>query len=257
MSLLYRFAVEVTSPFVLLFVWAAVALAYIWWKGAEPRRRLLWVALPVLLLALASTGLTAYLALGTLEWHYPPQSERPETGQAIVVLSGGIMPPDEVRRHAELSPDTLYRCLHAVQLYRQGPPCPVLVSGGRVLPDQTGPTLAAAMRRFLIEQGIPDKDIWTEERSRSTYENAVECRRILKARGIEDVILVTQASHMLRVDRSFRRQGLTVTPAPCYHRATSFPKRLTDYRPSPQSARDVEEAYHEWLGLVWYWLHGR
>jgi uncharacterized SAM-binding protein YcdF (DUF218 family) len=255
---LYRLTAEIASPFFLLTVWLAAALVYLAWKGAEPRRRLLWAVVPASLLALFSMPAISYLALGTLEWSYPPRSPRADAGQAIVVLSGGILPPDEWRQEAQLSADTLYRCLHALRLYRQSPACPVVVSGGRVFPDEPGPTLAATMRAFLVEIGIPQEDIWTEELSRSTYENAVECGKILRARGIQDIVLVTQAVHMPRADRCFRRQGLNVTPAPCHHRATvDFPTRLSDYKPTPRGAREFEEAFHEWIGLAWYWIHGR
>ena len=38
----------------------------------------------------------------------------------LVVLSGSIRPPDSIRARTELGPDTLYRCLHAVELFRRG-----------------------------------------------------------------------------------------------------------------------------------------
>src|SRR5207302_1379541 len=79
----------------------------------------------------------------------------------------------------------------AAEMYRQGPPCPVLVSGGKVDPDSPEPPCARVMREFLLHQGVAASDLIEEDASRSTYENAVESARLLGARGLRKVLLVT------------------------------------------------------------------
>jgi uncharacterized SAM-binding protein YcdF (DUF218 family) len=100
-----------------------------------------------------------------------------------VVLCGWVRPPDDLSPRAELGTDTLQRCLHAAQLYHQGQPCPVIVSGGRVA-GATGPTMAEAMRDFPLTQGVPARDILLENRALSGYENAVETGKLLAERGM-------------------------------------------------------------------------
>jgi len=100
----------------------------------------------------------------------------------IVVLGGGILPANAVRTRAELNQDWLYRCLHAADVYRQGRPCPVLVSGGKTEPDT--PTLARAMRAMLEELGVSSSDIIEEGDSLNTYENAVKCSELLRRRKV-------------------------------------------------------------------------
>src|SRR4051794_12833636 len=121
-------------PYALLVALTWLGLAHLWRRRRESRGRLLLAAGPFAALTLLSLPAVAHLALGSLEWPYPPTSRRPE-GAAVVVPSAGFVPRDAVRLHDELSDATLGRCLEAVRAYRAGPPCPVVVSGGEVDPE--------------------------------------------------------------------------------------------------------------------------
>jgi len=254
---MYHLVAALLDPFTLLFLLTAVGIANLWRRRVDSRRRLVLVAVPFAVLAVVSLPATAYLALGSLEWPYPPQAGRPRGVDTIVVLSGAVHPPNRVRPEAELGEDSLYRCLHAARLYRRTGPCLVVASGGKVDSRTPGPTVAAAMRDFLIEQGVADSDLLLEDRSRSTYENARNTAVLLRERGIEKIVLVTDASHMLRAERCFLAQGIEVYPSGCRHQATEFRWSLLTFLPRPWAARDVQRAAHEWMGLAWYRLHGR
>ncbi len=254
---MYHLLTLVVQPLFLLFLVTGLALANLWRKRRETRRRLAWVTVPFLLLGLLSTPPVSHVAVGTLEWSYPPEEVVPEDAGAIVVLAGNVRPRDTVRTRAELGADTLSRCLHALALHRRAPDLPLLVSGG--LPDG-GPNdepFATAMRDFLVEMGVPPGRIWTEEQSRTTHENAVQCARILRERGVTRIILVTEADHMRRAAGCFRKQNLDVAPSACNHTATEFHLEIRDFFPSAKEAYRVERAAHEWLGIGYYWLRGR
>jgi len=254
---MYRFFVDLLEPFLVLYVLTALMLANLWRKPAESRRRLLLVTVPFLGLTLLCTPAISYFALGSLEWLYPPCADRPEDVKAIVVLSGGMRPPDGVRKQPELKESTLCRCLQAARLYRQGEPCLVVASGGKVDPAGPGPTLAEAMRDFLLRHGVAQGDLLIEDRSRTTYENAAETAKLLRRRVIGKVVLVTDALHLLRAQRCFEAQGIEVVPSGCRYRATRLRWSLFSFLPSAGAARGTQEALHEWLGIVWYRLHGR
>lgn len=235
----------------------SLSVARLWYRRCESLGQLLLVSLLLVALTVLNLPVVGYLALGTLEWRYPPDGPRSRDSGAIVVLSGDLRPPDAVRPRAELGQDSLYRCIHAAELYRRSGPCPVLVSGGKVDPHVPGPTLARAMGDFLRELGVRDSDIGLEEHSRTTHENAVETARLLRGRGIARVVLVTEAYHMPRALRCFRKQRIEVIPSACHHRATEFRYSLSDFLPSPTAALHCQLVVHEWLGMVWYWLLGR
>src|SRR5262249_35557498 len=146
---------------------------------------------PFLALTLISLPVVGCLALGSLEWRYPPLKSRPAHAGAIVVLSAGIKPADDVRLRDELSDHSLFRCLHAADLYRQGPPIPVLVTGGHADPRETALPDGVLMSEFLERQGLDRADLIVEAEARSTYENALECRKLLERRRIREIIVVT------------------------------------------------------------------
>ncbi|PWG74936.1 hypothetical protein DF186_15320, partial [Enterococcus hirae] len=55
---------------------------------------------------------------------------------------------------------------------------------------------------------------WLEERSRTTWENALFSAEMLRAAGVERVVLVTSAAHMPRSRWCFEQNGIEVIAAP-------------------------------------------
>jgi uncharacterized SAM-binding protein YcdF (DUF218 family) len=255
MDALYFALSEILQPFTLLVL--LVVLALVWyWRKRQSRRRLILLTVPVVLLVLLCTPALAHVALGSLEWQYRPLAQPPADADAMVVLAGAVRPPSSLRPRAELSHDTYYRCLHAVELYRARP-CPIVVSGGKVDASEPGPACAEVMRDFLREMGVKEQDVLVENESRTTYENAVFSRRVLEPRQARRVVLVTDAVSMFRAVRCFEKQGLAVTPAPCDYRTGDFRWELTAFLPNPFAAKHAGEVGHEWVGCLWYWLRGR
>jgi uncharacterized SAM-binding protein YcdF (DUF218 family) len=252
---MYRLAVELLRPFCLVSLGLLLA-TFLAWRRPSPGR---WIAVAVLLglLTLACSPITAYLAMASLEWRYPPDSQAAGADQAIVVLSGGMRVYDAAGRFAEPGSDTALRCIHAAALYHRGPPRPMIVSGGRVDPHAPGPTLARVMYDLLLQLGVRRADLIVEEESATTYENARCSQKLLRARGIGRIVLVTDACHMRRAESCFRALGLEVTAAACNYYAGHFRWTPGTFLPSPAAAGAVEYAVHEWLGLFWYWLHAR
>ncbi len=110
------------------------------------------------------------------------------------------------------------------------------------------------MRRFLQAEGVPESLIWTEERSRSTHENAVYGSEILREHGISNVVLVVEASSMPRAAASFEKMGIHVVPAAI--RFARLDGRTTDVLPQWNAIARNGETLHEALGLLWYRLRG-
>lgn len=255
--MLYRAINDLVQPYTLACVFLGVAIACRWRRRADSRRQLLWVVLPFAALWVVSTPAISYLALGSLEWHYPSLADVPEDLEAIVVLSGGSLPANDLRLEPELANDSIYRCIHAADLYHRAGGCLVIAAGGTIDPAERGPPLASLMRDFLIELRVPPSDILTEAQSTSTYENALQCAAMLNERRVTRLALVTEANHMRRAMACFSKCGLTPIPAPCDFKASEWEPRLGAFLPSPGGAAGFQEACHEWLGLLWYWVHGR
>jgi uncharacterized SAM-binding protein YcdF (DUF218 family) len=256
---MYSFFVGLLQPYLLLHLLVWLAVLNLWRKRRETRRRLLVLVVPLFALTLMSIPAAGYLAQGTLEWQYPALDHLPDDAEAIVVLGGWILPADEARTQFLPGSDSLYRCLHAARLYRQkaGGGIPVLVCGGKVDPSEPGPPVAEPMADFLRGQGVREDDLLLEVQSRSTHENAVEARRLLEARGIRRIVLVTDGCHMVRSERCFRKQGFEVLASPCGRQPAALEITLFTFLPDVHVPPLWGHVCHEWVGLVWYWVQGR
>jgi len=212
-------------------------------------RRFAGVGLTATLL-LASWRPVAYVCLLTLEGWYEAQPTPAQPAEAIVVLAGGTLPLVPPTPAFAPSQDTYLRCRRAAWLYTHWKALPIFVSGGSEQPRL--PPAAVIMRSALEAEGIPGSSIEIEAASHSTYENALYTARLLRQRAIRRAVLVTEAVHMLRAEKAFRKQGIEVVPAPCAFRSAQFLAGKLDLIPSLHAYRDVEDVLHEWVGLLWY-----
>jgi uncharacterized SAM-binding protein YcdF (DUF218 family) len=65
---------------------------------------------------------------------------------------------------------------------------------------------------------------------------------------------VVETHAMSRAAACFRKEGITVIPAPCeFCELESLTKGLI---PSWRAVKRNEETLHETVGLAWYWLRG-
>ena len=254
---MYTFLSQSLNPVPWAVVILGAIIAWLWRTRRGSSRWLTVLTVTYFFLLIPLQPWISYLALASLEWGYSPLAHRPDAAEAIVVLSGYVEPPDMLNPRGILGVDTFQRCMRGVELFREGNPCLVVVSGGKVDPTQEGPTLAEAMRDFLVQIGVPSSHILMEDKSRTTFENASETAGLLAGRKIKRVVLVTDASHMYRAERCFQRQGIEVIPAACRYRTLTFEVGWSCLWPNVFAAEGVAEACHEWIGLLWYRLHGR
>ena len=253
---MYDFVTHLFQPFTFCFLVLAGVIVYLWRRSDLTRRQLWALTVPFALLSVMCMDPVAYLAIGSLEWQNPPEPSRPESAQAIVVLSGGAYRPDAIRRKPHLAADSLVRCLHTADLYHQGEPCLVISAGGRVYEDERGASLAQMMFQFLAHLDVPPEHLVMEDRSSNTYENARNVAEILQQRGINEVVLVTDSSHLPRAILCLEKQGIIVHPSGAIFTATEFDWSLSNFLPSAGGARGIGKAVHEWLGMVYYRLRG-
>ena len=174
-----------------------------------PRIARVLVALGVIALWLLSTPAIAVALLRWLDQTPPLDLRQAQAAQAIVVLGGGIR-----QNAAEYDGDTLGRL--TLERVRYGARVarlmglPVLVTGGSV---HGGEPEGLLMQRSLEDEfGVPVK--WIEDQSRTTHQNAVFSARLLRANGIERVVLVAHGFDIPRASAEFEAQGIRVFPAP-------------------------------------------
>ena len=147
--------------------------------------------------------------------------------------------------------DTYVRIQHAAWLFKHWAPLPVLASGG----GQDSESYSQTMQHLLEAEGVPPNLIWIESHSRSTYENALFGARLLQQHGISRIALVTDATSMMRAAASFRKQRITVVPAP--FQFDNLDLTFKDFFPTWEAIQANGATVHEMVGILWYWLCGR
>ena len=199
-----------------------------------------------------STPVLSLWLRGTVEDLYPPLpiATVPQA-QAIVVLGGGIAPPSGKSTEINLNAAT-DRVWFAARLFHAGKAPLVLVSGGSD-PERDAYSEARASAIFLVDLGVPAQTIVLEEASRNTRQNAAFSAALLKARGINHILLVTSALHMPRAMALFAAQGLQATPAPTDFEAIQSPPPgvlawLPDAQALDGSGRAMKEMVGKWVG---------
>ena len=149
-----------------------------------------------------------------------------------------------------VGPLTLERIRYAARLHRRTK-LPILVSGGRI--KDRNATLAAAMKEALVRDfQVPVA--WTEDRSRSTFENAQFSSSLLLNQGVRSVYLVTHAWHMPRAAAAFAAAGLRVEQAATAYTSVGAYPAFEDFLPRAQALTESAHASHEAVGRIWYRL---
>ncbi|ANF97914.1 YdcF family protein [Paenibacillus bovis] len=228
-----------------LFIILLLAMSvWLWRRQLKPAIVLLMLTI---VLYLSTTGLVSDALVGSLEQRYtPPTSVQ---GDVIVVLGGGATQgtPD-IDGQGNLSGAAGNRLITAVRLYRQTG-LPIVFSGGQVFADSGNE--ADIARRQLIGMGIPSKDVFAENRSLNTEQNAVNTAALLKQKKWSHPVLVTSAFHMPRSVVEFQRAGLAVQPYPTDY-WVSQPEAIYagKFSPSGGAVSSTSTALKEYLGLL-------
>lgn len=134
---------------------------------------------------LAIIALAALVLLTSNFWlaafgRYLVVDEKPRPCDAIVVISGEAVP----------------RVAKGVELYKEGYGRYIIMSGGGRLTSKL--TDADLMMMEAVDLGLPRSAVLLENKSESTYENAVNVKEIVLERNIKSFLLVTSNYHTRR-----------------------------------------------------------
>jgi uncharacterized SAM-binding protein YcdF (DUF218 family) len=153
----------------------------------------------------ALTG--AFLVAGYTTWRIWEQGGRDESRSADAIVVLGAAQYDGVP-----SPIFEARLAHAVDLFHGGIAPVLVVTGGKLPADRT--TEAAAARAYAVAHGVPDSAILVEDQGRTTLESLRSVARMLDERGLHSAVFVSDRTHMLRVLKIARVEGLEAYGSP-------------------------------------------
>lgn len=219
--------------------------------------RLRRVCLAVWLVAwFFSTSFGSALLMRPLESRYATVAAHDLAKADVVVVLGGMIDANSLRGGRPEFGSAVDRLTASLEIIIRKKADFILVSGGSGLMLQGGLREGDVLRQYLAAQGFPGEKILSEAVSRNTRENAVESGKIIAARKLQKVVLVTSAFHMPRSVACFRKAGIEVIPYPVDYRTaerSSFPE---SFFPSAQGIDDFSTAMREIVGLIAYKLSG-
>ena len=249
---MFFIASKLLSLFLHPFTWVfIILLAAIFFK--RKRRNLLIISVFVLYLFSNAFIFDEFNRLWEVD-AIPEQALQKNYDIAIVL--GGMVTYDEENNLIGFH-EAIDRLMYALTMYENKRIDNILISGGSgsLMEDVLE---AEILHKYLIEIGIPDKDILIEAKSRNTYENALFTKELLtKKYSNGNFLLITSASHMRRSKACFEKLDLKIDIFPVDH--SSGPRKFVfDHLFIPQS--HIMDAWkrllHEWVGIIAYKIKG-
>ena len=152
----------------------------------------------LLVIGMVAVLLGVYLAATVIQVWWVGRSNEAAPADAIVVL-GAAQYDGRPSRQFQARLD------EAVALFEAGIAPLVVVTGGRQEGDRFSEAEAAT--RYLIDNGVPANVITGEDQGHSTWESLDNLAAILLPAGIDDLVLVSDPFHLLRVRLSAAEAG--------------------------------------------------
>jgi len=172
----------------------------------------------------------------------------------VGIVLGGFSGYDEDfdRLNFYKSSDRLWQALN---LYNKKIIEKILISGGSGKLINNKYKEANFVKEYLLNLGIPEKDILIDNKSQNTYQNAINSAKILNSNS--KYILITSSLHMLRAKKCFKKAGLDVDVFPTNYNSISK-LSFKDYAiPSSGVLFAWNEFLHELAGITTYKLTGK
>jgi uncharacterized SAM-binding protein YcdF (DUF218 family) len=218
-----------------------------------------WLAAVTVFYWLASTYAVPFTLSRWLVAPYHPftAANVPPGNAAIVLLGAGqtFVHDWDGGAHAVPNREGAARIGEAARVSRLAPQAVIISSGGPVEGFPTDKTDSEIMRDALVAQGVASNRIHLEDRSLTTYDEALFVKPMRVLLHIDHVILVTSDIHMRRSLGAFRSVGIDATPAI----ARASVERLdASHRwfPSPLGLDFSNSVAHEFVGIAGYSLRG-
>lgn len=191
-----------------------------------------------------------------LEERFPPFRDDGRPIDGIILLGGSVEAADSVARRSIVVNESAERVLDTLHLAKRYQRTRILISGGGGTVFGDGTAEAPIIASFMTNLGVNPDRIIVEDRSRTTYENAIYSAELAKPQEGERWLLVTSAWHMPRAVGVFEKAGFPVVPYPVDYRTRGS---IADQRPFAfisDGLRRLDVGVKEWAGLVAYYIAG-
>lgn len=202
--------------------------------------------------ALLSNQMVSNAVLAPLENFHPSLLQTPRV-EYILVLGSGHISDSSLPITSQVKETAINRLVEGVRHYRSlkdSKNSVKLIVSGASFSDEN--SHAKMQKRLAITLGVDKSDIITLDCPKDTQAEAIEVKKIV---GNRPLILVTSASHMKRAVYIFKKEGLNVLASPTQHKVFNsiYPSSYF----SANNLKQVELAFHEYLGIIYFYLKER
>lgn len=158
-----------------------------------------------LLLPLLVLAVVGYFGITFFQVWLTGRRDEARPAQALVVLGAA-------QYNGRPSAVLRARLDHVADLYARGLAPVVVVTGGRAEGDRF--TESGVSATYLHRHGVPESAILREASGRNSWQSLAASARFLKARGISDVVLVSDPFHAARITGIADELGLEAATSP-------------------------------------------
>ncbi len=191
-------------------------------------------------------------------WEIPAtkDSDLSQTYDAGIVL-GGIIAFDQAKDRLQFNRRN-DRLIQAILLYKKGIIRKIFFTGGSGSIEHPEIKEGPLVKKYLLDIGIPERDIIIESESNNTHENAVFSKPLIEKNFANGkFLLITSSFHMRRSTGCFRKSGIDVTPYST-DRYSGPRKFVFDHLFIPRSETlfNWDSLVHEMVGFLTYRMFG-
>ncbi|RSK50394.1 YdcF family protein [Hymenobacter rigui] len=146
-----------------------------------------------------------------------------------------VVPGNTVNLDGSLSPRLKARLDEALRLYRAGVSRHIFVSGGL---GKEGHFEGTAMRRYLLQQGVPGTAVYIDNQGSNTLATAQNFAQLAQAQHWKSAVVVSQFFHLSRTKLLLRQAGIT--------RVSGSAAHYVEVRDGYALLREVPALYAAW-----------
>lgn len=162
----------------------------------KPGKKPLCLLFSLLFLGILAFGLIQ-LRVWSLSHDLHVSRQEAQPAQAILILGA------KVNSSGDMSPALLGRMEEGLALYQEGKSSVILISGDG---ENMQRNEVAAMKAWLLEQGVPNEDILADDHGLNTYASLYRAKHVYQ---MDSLILVTQEYHLGRALYLGEKLGLS------------------------------------------------
>ncbi len=245
MGLLKKLILFILTPPGTIFILAILAITALL-SGRISRKAKRVIAWTCLVLAYLSS--TAFISKPLLYRMEHSNTDICNKADAVAVLSAGIEQGFYSDNNSKQNESSFKRLIKGIETSRKKN-APLVILGG--ITSKNEPAEADVLYITAMDLGLKKDKTIVENKSKNSLQNILELKKIAAEKGFKDIIVVTSASHALRINKILKKQGLDYCILTTDYMADKG-FRFKDFVPSTKNMEFNSFMVYETLALIKY-----